>query len=356
MKAHRLFKIIVSTWIYSSSVSAFVAHNAPLSIRPNVPFGGGKGHATRSAETKCHVLAARAVAAAALTVGAAALDSIKVVNQQTVAVVERLGKFQTCLEPGLHFTIPLVDRVRTRLNQREQVFDIPPQGCITADNAPLSADAVVYWKIVDPKKAFYSVDDLELAIQNLVLTQLRSEIGKLTLDETFSAREQINAILLQDLDVSTEPWGVKISRVEVRDIIPNRDIMKALESQIAAERTKRATIIKSEGQKAEAINKAEGEAQSLLIDAKAEAEAVLLASQAEATKVKLEAEGAANAIAAIAEVLGSKEEASRFQLAREYIAAQESLATSENAKIILSSDAASKVLAEAMAFAESLEK
>jgi hypothetical protein len=151
--------------------------------------------------------------------------SFEVVRQGDVAVVERLGKFHKRLDPGLHVIVPFIDQVRGTLTTREQVFDIPPQKCITSDNAPLSADAVVYWGVVDPYRALYSVVNLEMAIQNLVLTQLRAEIGKLTLDMTFSAREQINAVLLQDLDVATAPWGIKISRVEgkgdnLRSIIP----------------------------------------------------------------------------------------------------------------------------------------
>jgi regulator of protease activity HflC (stomatin/prohibitin superfamily) len=154
-------------------------------------------------------------------VGAAAVfclsKTFKVVRQGDVAVVERLGKFRNRLDPGLHVIVPFIDQVRGTLTTREQVFDIPPQKCITSDNAPLSADAVVYWGVVDPYRALYSVVNLEMAIQNLVLTQLRAEIGKLTLDMTFSAREQINAVLLQDLDVATAPWGIKISRVEGKE-------------------------------------------------------------------------------------------------------------------------------------------
>mmetsp|Transcript_38261 Transcript_38261/g.92567 ORF Transcript_38261/g.92567 Transcript_38261/m.92567 type:complete len:363 (+) Transcript_38261:320-1408(+) len=275
------------------------------------------------------------VAAAA----AVAVKSIKIVSQGDVAIVERLGKFQKCLDPGLHFIIPIVDRLRITLSQREQVFDIPPQDCISKDNAPLAADAVVYWRVMDPNKAFYSVMNLNLAIQNLVLTQLRAEIGKLTLDETFSAREQINSVLLRDLDIATEPWGIKITRVEVRDIIPNREILGAMEQQMAAERTKRAVVIKSEGELARAVNEAEGAAQSRVIDAKASAEAVRLQAQAKKEKLELEAQGAAQAIEALVEAVGGDPaEATKFQLVREYIESQKALAVSENAKVILSPD------------------
>lgn len=292
----------------------------------------------------------RSVVAGVACAGAAvAASSIKIVSQGNVAIVERLGRFHKCMNPGLHFIIPLVDRLRTTLSQREQVFDIPPQACISLDNAPLSADAVVYWKMLDPPKAYYSVMNLEVAIQNLVLTQLRAEIGKLTLDSTFSAREQINSVLLKDLDVATEPWGIKITRVEVRDIIPNKEILGAMEQQMAAERTKRAVVIKSEGELARAVNEAEGAAQSRLIDARASAEAVRLQAQAKKDKLELEAQGAAQAIAALAVAVGgNEEEAAKFQLIREYIGAQRALATSENAKVLLSPDSLNSAMVQAL--------
>jgi len=248
--------------------------------------------------------------------------------------------------------IPLVDEIRTTLTTREQVLDIPPQKCITSDNAPLIADAVVYWRIFDPELAIYAVADLKSAIQNLVLTQLRAEIGKLTLDMTFSARESINAALLKDLDEATDAWGVKITRVEVRDIIPNREIMQAMEMQMAAERTKRAAIIKSEGERERAINEAEGVARSRLIEANASAEAVKIRADAEASKLGVEAMGSAHALTALSPVLGGKEEAARFQLMRDYILAQQRLATSDNAKVIVSSNSADEIFAKAVGFYE----
>jgi regulator of protease activity HflC (stomatin/prohibitin superfamily) len=326
-------QLTVCAFLFVSTCSAFAPPTSPRTVQ-------------RRELVECNGLPKGLVGIASLL----GFASIKVVSQGNVAVVERLGKFHGVLEPGLHVVIPVVDRLRTTLSKREQVFDIPPQQCITSDNAPLAADAVVYWRVVDPEKAVYSVMDLKMAIQNLVLTQLRTEIGKLTLDMTFSAREQINSVLLTDLDVATDPWGVKITRVEVRDIIPNQDIMRAMEMQMAAERTKRAVIIKSEGERARAVNEAEGEAQSRLIDARASAEAVRLEADAQAFKLELEAQGAAKALAAIEESLGSAQEAARFQLMREYIASQRALATSRNAKVIITPDAASNLLANAMAF------
>mmetsp|Transcript_18831 Transcript_18831/g.28208 ORF Transcript_18831/g.28208 Transcript_18831/m.28208 type:complete len:396 (+) Transcript_18831:76-1263(+) len=297
------------------------------------------------------MLPTRAIVSSLFTVAVAAASSAKIVQQGNVAIVERFGKFQQCLGPGLHFVIPFADQVARRVSEREQVFDIPPQKCITKDNAPLLADAVVYWKVLDAKETFYSVQDLDLAIQNLVLTQLRSEIGKLTLDETFSAREQINSVLLRDLDVETKPWGIKINRVEVRDIIPNSEILGAMEMQMAAERKKRAAVIESEGEKLKAINEAEGEAQSRIIDAKADAEAILIEGRAEAEKMRIEAEGASRAIEALAKTLnGDPSDAAKYKLAQQFIDTQGRLATSDNAKVILSnSDNASDALVKALA-------
>jgi len=251
-----------------------------------------------------------------------------VVQQADVKILERLGKFKEELQPGFHIIIPFVDRVRAQITKREQVFDIPPQRCITSDNAPILADAVVYWRVFDPQLAIYAVEDLGMAIQNLVLTQLRSEIGKLTLQETFSAREKINEVLLKDLDVATDPWGVKITRVEVRDIIPDEEILKAMELEVAAERTKRALIIRSEGERARAINEAEGEAQSRLIEANSTAEALAINGR----------------------VIGGVDKAARFQLLQAYINAQQKLATSENAKVILTSGNADDIFAKAIAY------
>lgn len=277
-------------------------------------------------------------------------QSVQVVRQGDISIVERFGKFHSRLEPGLHLLIPFVDQIRTTLTNREQVLDIPPQKCITSDNAPLAADAVVYWRIEDAEKAIYAVVDLELAIQNLVLTQLRAEIGKLTLDMTFSAREQINQVLLDELDVATEPWGVKITRVEVRDIVPNTEILRAMEMQMAAERTKRASIIKSEGERARSINEAEGSARSKIIDAEAKAKSVILQADAEASKVETEAKGLARALNVISIAVAgdgdngdsgnAKADAVKFQLTREYIQTQRDLATSNNAKVIITTTGA----------------
>ncbi len=349
MKVFFPLTTLVGCCLLPAQVSGFVPHPARTvqvgAAKNIVGTQSPQALATRQRIMQRHLIptelmtpevAASVKATSTLLVGV--LSALRIVQQGNTSILERFGKYHKSLEPGLHVIIPIVDRVATTLTEREQVFDIPPQKCITLDNAPLQADAVVYWKIVDPKQAFYSVVDLELAIQNLVLTQLRSEIGKLTLDATFSAREQISSVLLKDLDLATESWGVKITRVELQEIVPNQEILSAMEMQMAAERTKRAVVIESEGERTKAVNNAEGEAQSTIIDAKASAESVRLEAEAEAYRLQIEAEGVAKSLEILTESLGSAEEAAKFQLAREYIDAQLSLATSENAKVILSAD------------------
>lgn len=175
-------------------------------------------------------------------------SSIKIVSEKNEYLVESLGSYSKKLEPGLNFIVPFIDRVVYKGTIKEKVLDIPPQSCITRDNVSISVDAVVYWRIMDMYKSYYKVENLQLAIVNLVLTQIRSEMGKLELDQTFTARTEINEILLRELDIATDPWGVKVTRVELRDIIPSKAVQESMELQMAAERKKRAAILTSEGE------------------------------------------------------------------------------------------------------------
>ena len=186
--------------------------------------------------------------------GTAIGTSVKIVNEKNEFLVERLGSYNKKLTPGLNFTIPILDRVVFKQTTREKVIDIQPQSCITKDNVAITADAVVYWRIIDMEKAYYKVENLQSAMVNLVLTQIRSEIGKLELDQTFTARTEINELLLRELDISTDPWGVKVTRVELRDIMPSKAVLDSMELQMTAERKKRAAILTSEGQRDSAIN------------------------------------------------------------------------------------------------------
>jgi regulator of protease activity HflC (stomatin/prohibitin superfamily) len=221
--------------------------------------------------------------------GSALASSVRVINQGDQALVERLGSYDKKLEPGLNFVVPFLDRVAYKGTIREKVLDIPPQQCITRDNVSITADAVVYWRIVDMEKAYYKVENLQSAMVNLVLTQIRAEMGRLELDETFTARSQINEILLRDLDIATDPWGVKVTRIELRDIVPSQAVRESMELQMSAERRKRASILTSEGDREAAVNSAKGKAEAQILDAEARQKSVVLQAEAEQKALILKA-------------------------------------------------------------------
>jgi regulator of protease activity HflC (stomatin/prohibitin superfamily) len=226
----------------------------------------------------------------ALVVGGGAVSSVKIIQQGNEALVERLGGYDRKLSPGLNFVFPVLDRIAFQETIREKVLDIPPQGCITRDNVAITVDAVVYWRIVDMEKSYYKVQNLQSAMVNLVLTQIRAEMGQLELDETFTARSQINEILLRDLDIATDPWGVKVTRVELRDIIPSKAVQESMELQMSAERRKRAAILTSEGERESSVNSARGKAEAQVLDAEARQKAVILAAEAEQKSIVLKAQ------------------------------------------------------------------
>ncbi|MBE9012154.1 SPFH/Band 7/PHB domain protein [Pseudanabaenaceae cyanobacterium LEGE 13415] len=226
----------------------------------------------------------------ALVVGGGAISSVKIIQQGNEALVERLGSYDRKLSPGLNFVLPGLDRVAFQETIREKVLDIPPQGCITRDNVSITADAVVYWRIVDMEKAYYKVQNLQSAMVNLVLTQIRAEMGQLELDETFTARSHINEILLRELDTATDPWGVKVTRVELRDIIPSKAVQESMELQMSAERRKRAAILTSEGDRESSVNSARGKAEAQVLDAEARQKAAILAAEAEQKSIVLKAQ------------------------------------------------------------------
>lgn len=250
----------------------------------------------------------------ALALGGGTLaKSVRVINQGDEALVEQLGSYKRKLEPGLSFVNPFLDNIVYKQTIREKVLDIPPQQCITRDNVSITADAVVYWRIVDLEKAYYKVENLQSAMVNLVLTQIRSEMGQLELDETFTARSQINEILLRDLDIATDPWGVKVTRVELRDIIPSKAVQESMELQMSAERKKRAAILTSEGDRESAVNSARGKADAQVLDAEARQKAVILQAEAEQKAIILKAQAErqqqvlkAQAIAESAEIIAQR--------------------------------------------------
>lgn len=222
--------------------------------------------------------------------------SIKVVRQATSVVVERLGKYKKTLSTGIHFVIPLVDRTLPAISLKERVADFKPQPVITKDNVTMQIDTVVYFQVLDPKLYTYGVERPINAIENLTATTLRNIVGELELDETLTSRDTVNTKMRNILDEATDPWGIKINRVELKNILPPKDIQEAMEKQMRAERERREQILRAEGEKKSKVLIAEGEKEAIVLQAEAEKARVELAAEAEKTKLVAEAEGAAKAI------------------------------------------------------------
>ena len=220
---------------------------------------------------------------------------IKVVPQARAYVIERLGLYQGTWEPGLHFKVPVIDRVAKRVNLKEQVVDFPPQPVITKDNVTMRIDTVVFYQITDSKSYTYNVENPIMAIENLTATTLRNIIGDMELDETLTSRETINTKMRATLDVATDPWGIKVNRVELKNIIPPKAIQDAMEKQMKAERERREAILRAEGEKKSTILVAEGNKESAILDAEAEKQAAILRAEAQKEATIKEAEGQAEA-------------------------------------------------------------
>ena len=257
---------------------------------------------------------------------------MKVVRQGYQYTIERFGKFTAVAQPGLTFIVPLFDQIGRKVNMMEQVLDIPGQEIITKDNAMVAVDGVVFFQVLDAAKAAYEVSDLYLAIMQLATTNLRTVMGSMDLDETLSKRDEINTRLLMVVDHATESWGVKITRVELKDIRPPADIVNAMTRQMKAEREKRASILESEGARQNDINRAEGQKQSQILEAEGrreaafrDAEARERAAQAEATATKMVSDA----------IEGGSSQAINYFIAQKYVEAIGLFATSPNAKTIL---------------------
>ena len=221
---------------------------------------------------------------------------IRIVPQAYAIVVERLGAYKETWNTGIHFKTPFIDRVARRVNLKEQVVDFPPQPVITKDNVTMQIDTVVFFQITDPKLFAYGVENPIMAIENLSATTLRNIIGEMELDETLTSRETINTKMRSSLDEATDPWGIKVNRVELKNIAPPSDIQNSMEKQAKAERDKRAAILSAEGEKQSAILRAEGKKQSAILDAEAEKQAAILRAEAKKEAMLREAEGEAEAI------------------------------------------------------------
>ncbi|QUO31516.1 paraslipin [Faecalicatena sp. Marseille-Q4148] len=224
------------------------------------------------------------------------VSCVKIVQQAQALVIERLGAYQATWNVGVHFKIPILERVARKVDLKEQVVDFPPQPVITKDNVTMQIDTVVFYQITDPKLFCYGVANPIMAIENLTATTLRNIIGDLELDQTLTSRETINTKMRASLDVATDPWGIKVNRVELKNIIPPSAIRDAMEKQMKAERERREAILRAEGEKKSTILVAEGHKESAILDAEAEKQAAILRAEAEKEKMIKEAEGEAEAI------------------------------------------------------------
>jgi regulator of protease activity HflC (stomatin/prohibitin superfamily) len=255
---------------------------------------------------------------------------VKTVNQGTNWTVERFGRYTKTLTPGLHLIVPLVDTIGRKMNMQENVLDIPPQKVITKDNATVQVDAVAFYQVIDAARAAYEVQNLHLAITNLALTNIRSVMGNMALDEALSKRNDINNTLLAVIDQATGPWGVKVLRIEVKDIAPPDDIVVAMGRQMKAEREKRATILEAEGVRESSIQRAEGEKQSAILTAEGRREAAF--RDAEARERMAEAEAKATSVVAQA-IAGNGVQATNYFLGTKYVEALAKMGSSNNAKM-----------------------
>jgi regulator of protease activity HflC (stomatin/prohibitin superfamily) len=245
-----------------------------------------------------------------------------VVHMRENVVKERLGKFAGVLEPGFHFMVPFMDRAAYTHEMREQVIDIPPQNCITRDNIQVEVDGIVYLKVMDARKASYGIGNYRVAGVNLAQTTMRSEIGKLTLDETFSERERINDAIIREIDKASAPWGVKMIRYEIRNINPSKRVIETMEKQMEAERAKRASIVVSSGQKEAKINVSEGQRQEAVNLSEGEKQRRINEAEGRAAEIRLIAHASAEGARLVAEAVRKPggELALQTQLVEAYVA------------------------------------
>ena len=261
------------------------------------------------------------------------ISSVRIVNQTDRFVIERLGKYLTTWDTGIHFLVPFFDRVQKKVSMKEQIYDFPPQPVITKDNVTMQIDTVVYYQVTDAKLYTYGVDRPISAIENLTATTLRNIVGELELDETLTSRDTVNSKMRIILDEATDPWGIKINRVELKNILPPKDIQEAMEKQMRAERERREAILRAEGEKKSNILVAEGEKQAKILRAEADKESKILQAEAEKAALIAEAEGKATAVDLI-----NKANPNNAYLTLEGYRALIELSKGESTKIIIPSE------------------
>jgi regulator of protease activity HflC (stomatin/prohibitin superfamily) len=285
--------------------------------------------------------------------------SIKFVPQNRAYVVERFGKFQSTKEAGLNFIVPFIDRISADRSLKEKAVDVPEQSAITKDNISLSVDGVLYFRVLDPYKATYGIDDYEFAVTQLAQTTMRSELGKMELDKTFEERDVLNTNIVSAINDAASPWGIQVLRYEIKDIVPPQSVMEAMEAQMKAERVKRAQILESEGDRQAAINRAEGEKASVVLAAEADKSEQVLRAEGEAKAIVAVATAQAEALRQVGEAAATEEgqKAIQLDLATKAIEAKHAIA--KESSVVLLPDGgteAAGVVAQAMTIINQLNK
>lgn len=286
-------------------------------------------------------------------------SSIKFVPQNRAYVIERFGKYQSTKEAGLNFILPFIDRISADRSLKEKAVDVPEQSAITKDNISLSVDGVLYFRVLDPYKATYGIDDYVFAVTQLAQTTMRSELGKMELDKTFEERDILNTNIVAAINEAAGPWGIQVLRYEIKDIVPPQSVMQAMEAQMKAERVKRAQILESEGDRQSAINRAEGAKASVVLAAEAEKEEQVLRAEGEAKAIVAVASAQAESLRQVGQAAATEEGQKAVQLDLATKAIEAKLAIAKESSVVLLPDSgtdAASMVTQAMTIINTLNK